>query len=120
MSLKRNVSLAAALRYKGQGPYLTFILHRIGGSALFILFTVYILSLLGMQAMHLLLGNWLFQIIFLVLGLFHAINGLRITILDLSPKLIEHYRAAISIEWLAYVLVAGFVLFAVLRNAFGG
>ena len=38
MELKRNVSLASALRYKGQGPMLAFILHRIGGvgMALFI------------------------------------------------------------------------------------
>ena len=120
MGLKRNVSLSTALGYKGQGPYLTFILHRIGGSALFILFTVYILSLLGVQSMHTLMGNWLFQVVFLVFGLFHAINGLRITILDLSPKLIEHYRTAISIEWVAYILVTGFALFVVLRNAFGG
>ena len=120
MGLKRNVSLSTALGYKGQGPYLTFILHRIGGSALFILFTVYILSLLGVQSMHTLMGNWLFQVVFLGFGLFHAINGLRITILDLSPKLIEHYRTAISIEWVAYILVAGFALFVVLRNAFGG
>lgn len=120
MGLKRNVSLSAALGYKGQGPYLTYILHRIGGSALFILFTVYILSLLGVDSMHALLSNWLFQVVFLVFGLFHAINGLRITILDLSPKLIEHFRTAIKIEWVAYILVAGFALFVVLRNAFGG
>ena len=31
MDLERNVSLAAALRYKGQGPMWSFILHRIGG-----------------------------------------------------------------------------------------
>ena len=120
MGLKRNVSLSTALGYKGQAPYLTYILHRIGGSALFILFTVYILSLLGLESMHALMGNWVFQVFMLVFGLFHAINGLRITILDLSPKLIEHYRTAINIEWVAYVLVAGFALFVVLRNAFGG
>jgi len=120
MGLKRDVSLAAALGYKGQGPYLTYILHRIGGSALFILFTVYILSLVGMESMQSLMGNWVFQAFMLVFGLFHAINGLRITILDLSPKLIEHYRIAINIEWVAYILVAGFALFVVLRNALGG
>ena len=119
MGLKRNVSLSTALGYKGQAPYLTYILHRIGGSALFILFTVYILSLLGVQTMHALLGNWLFQVVFLVFALFHAINGLRITILDLFPKLIEHFRIAINIEWVVYALVAGFALLVVLRNAFG-
>jgi len=52
--------------------------------------------------------------------LFHAINGLRITILDLFPKLIENYRNAISIEWVVYILVVGFALFVVLRNTLGG
>lgn len=120
MGLKRNVSLSAALGYKGQGPYLTFILHRIGGSALFIFFTVYILSLVGVESMQALMSNWIFQIVLLVFGLFHAINGLRITVLDIWPKLIEHFRTAINIEWVAYILVAGFAIFVVLRNAMGG
>ena len=94
MGLKRNVSLSAALGYKGQAPYLTYILHRIGGSALFIFFTVYILALVGVESMHTLMSNWLFQTIFLPFMLFHAINGLRITILDIWPKLIEHFRLA--------------------------
>jgi succinate dehydrogenase/fumarate reductase cytochrome b subunit len=120
MGLKRNVSLESGLAYKGGSPYLTYILHRIGGSALFIFFTVYILALVGVQSMQALMGNWVFQLIFLPFMLFHAINGLRITILDLSPKLIEHYRTAFNIEWVAYVLVVAFALFVVLRNAFGG
>ena len=70
--------------------------------------------------MQTLMSNWLFQIVFLVFGVFHAINGLRITILDLWPRLIEHFRTAINIEWVAYVLVAGFAIIVVLRNAFGG
>ena len=120
MGLKRNVDLSMALNYKGQGPYLTYILHRIGGSALFIFFTLYILSLLGIHFASTIFSNWAVQIILLVFGLFHAINGLRITILDLFPKWIEHFRTAINIEWVAYVLVAGFALFVVLRNTFGG
>lgn|SRR5574339_636917 len=117
---KRNVSLVKALRYQGQAPYLTYILHRIGGGALFIFFTVYILGLVGFESMHALMSNWLFQVIFLVFGLFHAINGLRITILDLLPKLMEHVRTAINVEWVAYVLIVGSALFVVVRNALGG
>ena len=120
MSLKRDVSLGVGLRYRGGSPYLTYILHRIGGSALFIFFTLYILSLLGISFASTIFNNWAVQIILLVFGLFHAINGLRITILDLFPKWIEHFRTAINIEWVAYVLVAGFALFVVLRNTFGG
>lgn len=120
MGLKRDVSLSTALGYKGQAPYLTYILHRIGGSALFIFFTVYILALVGVDAMQALLGHWVFQVIFLPFMLFHAINGLRITILDLSPKLIEHFRTAINIEWVVYAAVVAYALFVVLSNAFGG
>jgi succinate dehydrogenase/fumarate reductase cytochrome b subunit len=120
MGLKRNVSLLAALGYKGGSPYLTYILHRIGGSALFIFFTIYILSLLGVQSMHALMGNWVFQVVLLVFGIFHALNGLRITLVDLQPRWIEHFRAAMTIEWVAYALLGGFAVFLVLQNAFGG
>jgi succinate dehydrogenase / fumarate reductase, cytochrome b subunit len=120
MNLRRNISLAGGLSYRGGWPYVAYILHRIGGSALFIFFTLYILSLLGLGFANILFGNWIVQIILLVLGLFHAINGLRITILDLFPQLIEHYRRVINIEWVAYVLLAGFTVFVLLRNALGG
>jgi succinate dehydrogenase/fumarate reductase cytochrome b subunit len=119
MGLKRNVSLSSALVYKGHGPFLAYIMHRIGGSALFIFLTVYILSLLGVQSMHALMANWLFQILLLVFGLFHALNGLRITLMDLRPGWIEHFRAVMTIQWAAYALLGGFAVFTVLRNAFG-
>jgi len=44
MGLKRNVSLATALRYRGQGPMLTFILHRIGGVGMAVFITVHMLA----------------------------------------------------------------------------
>lgn len=120
MGLKRNVSLSSALGYKGQGPYLTYILHRIGGGALFVFFTVYILTLAGVDSMRALLGNPAFQVVFLALGLFHAINGLRITVFDLSPKLIEHFRTALRVEWVIYALICGYAIVVVVQNAMGG
>lgn len=120
MGLKRNVSLSMALGYKGQGPFLAYIMHRIGGSALFVFFTVYILSLAGVQAMQALLGNWIFQVTLLVFGLFHAINGLRITLMDLRPGWFEHVDRALKLEYAVYILLGGFAVFTVIRNAFGG
>jgi succinate dehydrogenase / fumarate reductase cytochrome b subunit len=120
MALKRDVPLAAALRYKGQGPMLTFILHRLGGSALFVFFTLYILVLAGVQAAQVVFGNPLFQVVILVPGLFHAVNGLRITILDLWPRLLEHQRGIIQVEWVVLALVYGLTAFAILRPGMGG
>ena len=120
MSLKRNISLGSGLSYQGGGPYIAYIMHRIGGSALFIFFTLYILSLLGIGSASAMFGNWLVQIILLVFGLFHAINGLRITILDLFPGLMEQFQTALNIQWIVYILLAGYAVFVVLRNALGG
>ena len=120
MGSSRNVSLSGALRYKGRDPYWTYILHRIGGSALFIFFTMYILVLAGMESVNSIFSNWFFQVFMLVFGLFHAINGLRITILDLWPHLMERYRQVIQVEWIIYAIVCLFAVFTVLRGAMGG
>ena len=119
MGLDRKVGLLTGLRYKGQRPYLTYILHRIGGGALFIFLTMYILLLAGVDSVNAIFSHWAFQIVLLVFGLFHAINGLRITLMDLRPRWIEHFRAAMTIEWLAYAVLAGFAVFTILQNAFG-
>lgn len=119
MGLKRDVSLETGLRYRGGAPMLTFVMHRIGGSALFIFFTIYILSLLGVESMHAILRNWFFQVLLLIFGLFHVINGLRITILDLSPRLIQHYRTAIRIAWAAYAVAAVFAFVILINQALG-
>ena len=120
MGLDRNVDLSGALSYKGGQPYWSYIMHRIGGSALFIFFTLYILLLAGVTAVNAILNNWLFQIFMFVFGLFHVINGLRITIFDLFPRLMDHYRQAIQVGWIIYALLGGYAIIVILTNAFGG
>lgn len=124
MSLKRNVSLATGLRYQGQGPMLTFILHRIGGLGMAVFVAVHILaSFVGGEVggfLNDIYTNWAFQIFIFFCALFHAINGLRITILDLFPKLLEHSREAIWIEWAVFVPLFGLAVFVILSTALGG
>ena len=120
MSASRNVNLSSALGYKGQAPMLTYWLHRVGGVCLFLFFILYVLALLGVSGADTIFSNWLFQLIALFFGLFHAINGMRITILDLWPGLILHYRGAIRIEWAAFIVIYLFALIVILRSALGG
>ena len=123
MELKRNVSLATALRYKGQGPMLTFILHRIGGLGMAIFITVHILaSFMGGKTgvfLNSIYENWLFQIFIFFCVLFHAINGLRITIVDLFPKLLVHQREAIWVEWAVFIPLFAIAVFVIIRTAGG-
>ena len=54
MGLKLNVGLLKGLRYKGQGPMLTFVLHRIGELGMAIFINVHMLaSFLGGKG-----GSW--------------------------------------------------------------
>ena len=121
MGLKRNVGLATALRYKGQGPMLTYVLHRIGGLGMAIFVTVHILSgFLGGKTgvlLNSLYTSWGFQLFVFFCALFHAINGLRITILDLWPKLIEHQREAIWLEWAVFLPIFAFAAWVIVRTA---
>lgn len=121
MGLKRNVSLLTGLSYRGQGPMLTFILHRIGGLGMAIFVTMHILaSVLGGDIGGMLndiYENWAFQIFIFFCALFHAINGLRITILDLWPKLIEHQREAIWVEWAVFIPLFALAVVVIIRTA---
>ena len=124
MGLNRSVSLTDALRYRGQGPMLTFILHRIGGIGMAVFITVHILaSFVGGKlgvSLNTIYENWLFQIFIFFCVLFHAINGLRITILDLWPKLIVYQREAIWVEWAVFLPLYAFSVLVIIQTAFKG
>jgi len=120
---RRNVTLTTALRYKGQGPMLTFILHRIGGLGMAIFITVHILSsfLGGTMGIYLnsLYESWGFQIVIFFFVMFHIINGLRITIFDLWPSLLVHEREAIWLEWPVFLALYGFAVLVIVRAGLG-
>ena len=128
MGLKRNVSLKDGLRYQGKGPMLTYILHRISGLGIVLFVALHILAAFLSQQYGSVAGrwindvyeSWIFQIFILFFGLFHAINGLRIVILDLWPRLIEYQREAIWFEWLIFIPIYGLALFVIIRTGLAG
>ena len=124
MGLNRDVSLKDALRYQGKGPMLTYILHRIGGLGMVTFVGLHVLaSFVGGRvgsSINLIYENWVFQIFIFFCVLFHVINGLRIIILDLWPKLIEHQREAIWLEWLVFLPIYGMAVYVIVSTALGG
>jgi len=124
MALKRNVSLKDALRYQGKGPMLTYILHRLGGLGMVTFVGLHVLaSFMGGtvgRSINLIYENWVFQIVIFFLILFHMINGLRIIILDLWPRLVEHQREAIWLEWVVFLPIYGMAVYVIVSTALGG
>ena len=119
MGLERNVSLLTALQYKGKGPMLAYILHRIAGVGLFLFFVSYILALAGVGFINALYQIWFFQIIVIFCAMFHAVNGLRITILDLWPHLQSYQRQAIRVEWAIFWPLYIIAIVIAFRAAYG-
>jgi succinate dehydrogenase / fumarate reductase, cytochrome b subunit len=128
MALKRQVGLKQGLRYKGGGPMLVWVLHRISGIGIALFVGLHILASFSNQlfgwdladSINALYMSPYFQIVVFFCALFHAINGLRITILDLWPKLIEHQREAIWVEWAVFIPVFGLSVLVILSTAVGG
>jgi len=124
MARDRNVSVIQGLRYQGGGPQTAWLLHRISGLGIVIFVTMHILaSFLGgdlSKYFNDVYITWWFQIFVVSCALFHGINGLRITILDLWPKLIEYQREAIWIEWFVFLPVFGVAVIVIINTALGG
>jgi succinate dehydrogenase / fumarate reductase cytochrome b subunit len=123
MGLKRNVSLKDALRYQGKGPMLTYFLHRIGGLGMIIFVGLHVLaSFVGGRFgtfINPIFESWVFQVLIFFCVLFHVINGLRIVILDLWPKLIEYQREAIWLEWIIFLPIYGMAVYVIVSTALG-
>ncbi len=124
MGLNRNVGLLTGLRYRGKGPMLTFVLHRIGGVGMAVFIAIHILASFvggsGGQFFNAIYEHWTFQIVVFFCAMFHAINGLRITILDLWPQLIEYQQEAIWVEWAVFIPLYSFAVYVIIRSAVGG
>jgi succinate dehydrogenase / fumarate reductase cytochrome b subunit len=124
MARERNVSVIQGLRYQGGAPQIAWLLHRISGLGIVLFVTTHILaSFLGGdigQFINDIYESWWFQIIVVFCALFHGINGLRITILDFWPKLLEYQREAIWVEWFVFLPVFGLAVIAIVNTALGG
>ena len=127
MALKRNVGLKG-LKYRGGGPMLTFILHRISGLVMVIFVGSHILASFFMQqfgsdiatTFNIIYESVYFQVFIYFVVIFHGLNGLRIIILDTWPQLLEYQREVTWLQWLIFIPVYGLTVFMmVLRSALG-
>src|SRR5512139_3477481 len=107
MSRSARVSIPQALAYRGGQPMIAWLLHRISGIgivffvslhilAAFFLYSVESTSTAGIisDALTLFYESLPMQIFMLFSVLYHAINGLRVVVLDMFPALWRYNREA--------------------------
>lgn len=124
MARERNVGVFDGFTYRGGGPMLAWLLHRICGLGIVVFVGLHILANafngdIG-TALNDIYMSWIFQIFVFFCVLFHAVNGLRIIILDLWPALLEHQREAIWIEWAFFVPIFAIAVIVIVSKGLAG
>ncbi|OGO33609.1 MAG: hypothetical protein A2Z16_08910 [Chloroflexi bacterium RBG_16_54_18] len=127
MALKRN-AVFRGLKYRGGGPMLAWLLHRIGGLAILVFVGTHVLSSYFQyqlaselaQSINVIYESVYFQVVLYFFILFHVINGLRIIILDIFPQALEYQREATWLEWLIFIPIYGLTVFIMLQQHFSG
>jgi len=128
MALNRNVGFFQGLKYQGGGPMIAWMLHRITGVGILVFVGLHVISSFFMQQMgselatqiNTIYENWVFQIFLAFFVIFHALNGLRIAILDLWPKYLVYQREALWLEWCIFVPVYGLLVFILVQHSLAG
>ena len=128
MALSRNVGLLAGAKYKGGGPMLAWILHRISGLSIIIFVALHIIASFLTQQLGSDLGisvNIIYQSIYFQLyrifcALFHGVNGLRIIILDIWPRLIRYQKESTWLEWFVILPLYALTAFIMIRRFLEG
>ncbi len=123
MALRRNVGLKG-IKYRGGGPMLAWSLHRISGLAIVLFVGLHVLASFFMQQLGSDLATTVntvyesiyFQFLVIFIVMFHALNGLRIIILDLSPKLLEYQREATWIQWAVFIPLYAMITIIMIMN----
>ncbi|MGD8814912.1 MAG: hypothetical protein PVI78_10615, partial [Anaerolineales bacterium] len=61
--------------------------------------------------------SWQFQIFVYFSVLFHALNGTRLTLMDLFPKLMRFQRELLWLQWAIFVVSFGFPTYFLIQTS---
>ncbi len=128
MALDRRVGPLQGLRYRGGVTMLAWLLHRITGLGILLFVGTHVIAAFFLQqfgsdvaiAITAIYESWPFQIFVYFCVLYHALNGLRVTILDLWPQLLEYQHEAIWIQWFIFLPIYGLTVFLMIQSGLIG
>jgi len=116
------------LRYRGGGTMIAWLLHRLGGLAMVVFVGMHVFaSFLTQQfgsdfgtTINLVYESPYFQAPLYFLVIFHALNGLRIILLDTFPKLLEYQREVTWLQWVVFIPLYGLAVFFIIARIISG
>jgi len=128
MALSRKVGLIAGAKYKGGGPMLAWVMHRISGLGIIIFVTLHVLASFLTQQLGSSLGITIniiyesiyFQLFIVFCAIFHGVNGFRIILLDIWPRLIRYQKESTWLEWFVILPLYFLTAFIMIRRFLAG
>ena len=128
MALNRKVGLMAGAKYKGGGPMLAWALHRISGLGIIIFVALHVVaSFLTQQlgsdlgiAINIIYESIYFQLFIVFCAIFHGVNGFRIIVLDIWPRLIRYQKESTWLEWFVILPLYLLTAFIMIRRFLAG
>lgn len=110
-------NLTSMLRYRGREGQWAWVLHRASGLGVMLFLLLHITDIFLLSLGPEVFNTWLFLFkgapfrileVFLIFGvLFHAVNGLRVILLDLVPGMGRYQHVMV---WIETVIVVAVVL----------
>ena len=64
--------------------------------------------------------SWWFQIMVVFCVLFHTLNGFRVVILDIWPKLLKYERDAVYLLWAIFIPIYALTVYMIVTKALTG
>jgi succinate dehydrogenase / fumarate reductase cytochrome b subunit len=128
MASSRSIVLRGGYRYRGKTGMLNWALHRITGLGIVLFVGLHVIAAFGLQQF----GNdlattvttfyesWQFQIIVYFCVLFHAINGVRVALVDLFPSLMRFQKELYWLQWIVFVPAYLLPVFVLIQNGLRG
>lgn len=114
--------------YKGGGPYHAFSLHRLTAMGIILFVGLHVLSSFSMQqqlgtwgtSLNIIYESWWIQIVVVFCVVFHALNGFRIAILDIWPKLLKYEHESVYLLWAVFLPIYLLTVYVIVTKAITG
>lgn len=128
MILKRRAGLKG-IPYQGGMNHLSWLLHRWSGLGIIVFVALHMLASLSTQEFGSTpLANFIntvymsvyFQIVVVFIVYFHALQGLRIILLDFFPRFLDYQREITYAQWLIFIPLFGMTAMIMLLAQFSG
>lgn len=125
MSHNRRIDPLTGLKYHGGNPMWAWMLHRITGLGMVVFISLHVMASFFVQqtggqvatTINAIYQSWILQIFVVFFVIYHALNGLRLAIMDLWPQYMVYQKQALWVQLLIFAPVYVLTALLIIQHA---